>query len=727
MNGAVTPAIIAAGGGSVMLASIYLHERRRDEAMRASRVRLAVRFPAGLEPLRAFAVLDAFSGLPLDTEVVAEASASEDGITHGLWVPATVCNSVEATLRGVIPSIRLAETPTPDSARATLSLRVFISTPAVLHSEGAVESSRALLAGLTTLGAGEQVAIRWALRVGGPRRLPTREPQTQTEKEIDKAWRRKTSVPGMRASGLVLVRAASVTRARILAGHVENVIRARRGLVGQLRITTERGNRSLVSMPRTTHSSGWLSSAETLGLLGWPIGPDVPAGLEAGGRELLVPRHVPREGRQLFVGRDASGNERPVTLDAKGGALHHLAIVGGTGTGKSTLLAGAVLSDLCRGFGGVVIDPKGPDLVNSILERVPSEHAERVVVLDPADTRPIPGLAVLAGGDPDLRADVLTGALKAIFADVWGVRSDFYARLALRTLAEVPGATFADIGALFSDPAYRRAAVARLRDHYLLTAWQNYEALSPGAQAEHVQAPVNRVMALLTRPRVRAVLASPNPRLDISRLLAERRWLLVSQSPGQLGEAAAHLIGAVVMHATWAAIEGRAALPPQQRTPVYVYADELGTLTGGVPFGFELLAERARGLGAGLTVALQTLSRIPEPTRSALLGNVGSFVSFRATAEEAPRIASQLPGLSAEDIMALRAFEVAARVGTGAGSAIVTVTGRTVPLPPPTGQAEAIREMSALRYGTPPDQPDTSVQPSQVDDQPSLGRGGRAS
>jgi len=50
--------------------------------------------------------------------------------------------------------------------------------------------------------------------------------------------------------------------------------------------------------------------------------------------------------------------------------------------------------------------------------------------------------------------------------------------------------------------------------------------------------------------------------------------------------------------------------------------------------------------------------------------------------------------------MALGRFEVAARVGTGSGSAVSVMTGRTEPLPPVTGQAEAIRDRSAERYGT---------------------------
>lgn len=474
------------------------------------------------------------------------------------------------------------------------------------------------------------------------------QPDART-KEIDTAWRRKTAMRGFSVSGLVLIRAAK-RRASELGSHFENLLRARRGLGGAVRVTSERGARRLNSMPRTARSSGWLSSGELLPLLGLPLGPEAAPNVEVGSRQLQVTRGVPREGRRLFIGRDSAG-ERPVALDSTA-ARHHVAVCGPSGVGKSVLLTRNVLDDISHGYAGAVIDPKA-DLIDTILDRVPAEHADRIVVLDPGDARPIPGVALLAGGDPDSRADVLTGTLKSIFAGAWGVRSDFYGRLAIRTLSEVPGASLADMGRLFYEEPFRRAAIARLRDPFLISPWQSYESLSAAAQAEHVQAPMARVMTLLSRPRVRAVLASPEPKLDIARLFRERKWLLVSLAPGAISEAGATLIGASLMYSIWSAIEARVTLEPAKRHPIFLYVDELATVTNGLPFGFELLAERARGLGAGLTVALQTLGRIPEPTRSALLGNVATFIAFRSTAAEASRVARQLPGLSEQDVAAI--------------------------------------------------------------------------
>jgi hypothetical protein len=623
--------------------------------------------------------------------------AREGRIEHFLWVPSVARSSVESILTGVIPSLRVTEaSPTPAES-ATLALRLFVPTPSVLSTDNAEAAARSLLSGMAILRGDESVAVKLALRPGSARARREPDAPTPREREIARAWQRKTTVPGFGVSGLVLIRAATMSRARELAAHIENVLRARRGIAGGFRITYGRSHRSLASMPKTTRTSGWLSGAELLPLLGWPLGPDMTPSVAVGSRELLVAGGIPRAGRRLFTGRDVHG-ERPVALDATA-ARHHMAVCGPSGVGKSVLLARCILDDIEGGYGGVVIDPKA-DLIDTILDRVPVEHAERIVVLDPGDDRPLPGVALLAGGDPDSRADVLTGTLKSIFAGAWGVRSDFYGRLAIRTLSEVPGASLADMGRLFFEEPFRRAAIARLRDPFLISSWQSYESLSSAAQAEHVQAPMARVMTLLSRPRVRAVLASPEPKLDIARIFRERKWLLVSLAPGVISEAGATLVGAALMYSIWSAVEARVALSPERRHPIFLYVDELATVTNGLPFGFELLAERARGLGAGLTVALQTLGRIPEPTRSAVLGNVATFIAFRAGAMEASAVARQLPGLTEADVAALGRFEVAARVGTGSGGAVSVVTGRTEPLPPVTGQAEAIRERSAAQYGT---------------------------
>jgi hypothetical protein len=468
MNGDLIPAVAAATGGSALISGIWAYERRRDEKMRASRVRLALRFPASLDPMTAAAVVSNLSGLASEVELLFEVAADEGGIKHFLWVPAAVRASVVSTFAGAMPGLRAASVPVM-KGRATLALRVFIPTPSVLVTDNPEAAARTLLSGLGALAPSEQVVIRWALRPSPAPELRESDPSDRKVRAIQQAWRHKAQLAGgLQVSGLVLVRAERISRARELGEHVASAIRSRRGSVGGPRLTYERGNRSLASAPRTTRSSGWLNATEALPLLAWPLGDELIAGVEVGAsREILVPRHVAHEGRRLFVGRDASG-ERPVALSPEA-ARHHVAVVGPSGVGKSVLLARSILDDIEHGFAGAVIDPKA-DLTRTVLARIKPEHADQIVVLDPAAPL-VPAVAVLAGGDPDMRAEALTGAIRSAFpAEAWGVRTDYYLRLAIRTLAEVPGATLADIGPLFFNEPFRRSAITRLRDPFLVSA-----------------------------------------------------------------------------------------------------------------------------------------------------------------------------------------------------------------------------------------------------------------
>jgi hypothetical protein len=693
--------LIAIGAsGAALLGGIQLHERRVEEAMRRSRKRWRIEFPASVDAAYVTAALMALAGGDSRQEFIFSVEAGAGGIEHFAYVPAAVHHSFASTLTGALPGIRLTEAPDP-TGRARIAAKVHVTTPAVF-SEGQPEAIvRTLLAGSAELARGERAVLRVAARPATPPHWHQKEPADRAAREAQRRWQQKISAgPGFDVAVLVLVTAPSIARAREICDHLTNVLRSRRGPVGAIRVTSERGNRSLASLPRTTRSPGWLTAQELIGsALGWPLGDAPIPGVSRAARTLLAPPAVPRKGVRLFVGRDRQG-ERQVAISPQL-LRQHLIVLGGTGSGKSTLSATAILSLIEQGYGLAVIDPKA-DTFDAVLRRVPVEQAHRVAVIDPGDPHhPLPGLRLMTPADsPDLQADALTGAIRSAFpAEMWGVRTSYYLGLAVRTLAAAPDGTLTDIVRLLLDEPYLRSTLARVRDPFLRSAWQEYLALSVQARAERVQAPMNRVMSLLMRPPLRATLNASDPKLDVGELFEQRGVLLVNLAPGVVGEAGAAMLGSVAMHAIWMAIERRVKLPAEQRAPVFIIVDELASLTHGTPFKFELLAERARGLGAGLIVNVQTLGRIPEPTRGALLGNVASFITFAST-EDVRQIARQLPGLSEEDIRALARYHVAARLGTADGTAILT--GRTEPLPEETGMAETIRAASAEHFASAP-------------------------
>ncbi len=57
-------------------------------------------------------------------------------------------------------------------------------------------------------------------------------------------------------------------------------------------------------------------------------------------------------------------------------------VLGPNGTGKSTLLAQMILSDIEAGRGVAVIEAKG-DLITDLLGLIPEQAADKVVLIDP--------------------------------------------------------------------------------------------------------------------------------------------------------------------------------------------------------------------------------------------------------------------------------------------------------------------------------------------------------
>jgi hypothetical protein len=695
MNGEL-PLIAVGGSGAAMLAGLHIYEHREAERMRRSRKRWRLQFPAGLEPLRAFAALDGLSGLPRAVELVAETVASDGRIEQFVWIPEAARSSVVATLTGVIGSLGVTEASEVPGELATLSLKVFVPTPFIASTDHVAEASRSLLSGLAGLGRDEEVAVRWALVPGGGRRWQPTADADVTGREVERAWRRKLSERLFAAAGLVLVHASSVPRARQLARHVESSLRSRHGLAGQLRFTASRGSRRMNAMPKVGRSSGTLTSNELIGgFLAWPMGSDPIPGLEVGGaRRLAVPRFVSRTGLPLLVGADHLGRDRPVALSRATARLHTI-LLGETGSGKTTTAQRMTLAAMAEGIGGIYLDPK--DGVDTLLDHVPAELANRVVVLDPARVDlPVVGLDLFGEGDPVLRSDVILSVLRGV-SEGWGSRIDRYLRIGLRSLSVLDSPVLLDWLRLYYDPAFRRFVQARITDPIVRSEWQTFEqGLSNSEQRSFIAPATARITDLLSRPAVRGALSQPGSRVSIERLLGAGKWLVVALSPGTLGEPASRLLGATVAYLTWAAIEKRAAVPESQRPQSLLVMDEIQTLSH-LGVGLETAFERFRSLHCGVVAATQAASRLSEPVRQALFANAGTLVVWKSGADEAARLSRELPPLSAGDLMSLGHHEVGARVHTGSRS--VVITGRTEPLGPPTGMAEHIRRQSAERYG----------------------------
>jgi hypothetical protein len=280
---------------------------------------------------------------------------------------------------------------------------------------------------------------------------------------------------------------------------------------------------------------------ELVALAHLPTDATVPGLARAGARTVAPPPEIPTRGKTL--GDAEADGRRPVAL-AIADARYHLHLMGKTGAGKSNLITNLVLGDLAAGRGAVVIDPKG-DLVCDLLDRLPEQVAQRLVLLDPDERHAPPALNVLDGPDPELAVDHLVGIFRNVFANVWGPRTDDTLRAACLTLLSVPQAqaTLADVPRLLMEPAFRQRFTAALHPRSPLGVfWTAYERASGHAQAVMVGPVLARLRAFLMRSFVADVVGSATSSFDMAAVL-DGGLLLARLPKGQLGAETSRLLG----------------------------------------------------------------------------------------------------------------------------------------------------------------------------------------
>ena len=389
--------------------------------------------------------------------------------------------------------------------------------------------------------------------------------------------------------------------------------------------------RKRLRRPDDAISSRWLvkgdllSVPELAALARLPADPALPGLARAGARAVPPPPAIPLPGPGVRpLGVSDTGAPRPVGL-AVPDARHHQRIVGPTGVGKTTLIAGQILADAGAGRGVVFIDPKG-DAVTDLLARLPEQSASKVVLFDPGDRAAPPCLNVLqgdgSGTDTDMIVDNVTGIFRRIFAGYWGPRTDDIFRAACLTLlgSVPPGSglvTLADIPPLLGDAKVRKRQTAGVRDQVLKDFWAWYEELSPASRGAAVGPLMNKLRAFLLRRFAKQAIAAGPSTFDMSQVLDHGGLCLARLPKGILGEETARLVGSFIVARTWQAASRRARLPETARPDAGLYIDECQNFLN-LPYPLEDMLAEARAYRLSVTMAHQNLAQLPPDLRQGI-------------------------------------------------------------------------------------------------------------
>jgi type IV secretory pathway TraG/TraD family ATPase VirD4 len=156
------------------------------------------------------------------------------------------------------------------------------------------------------------------------------------------------------------------------------------------------------------------------------------------------------------------------------------------------------------------------------------------------------------------------------------------------------------------------------------------------------------------------ILTQSKSSFDLRRTMDERKILLVNLAKGKIGEGPAALLGALLVSQLGSAGLSRADIPERTRRDFYLYLDEFQTFT---TMSIANMLAELRKYRVNLILANQYLSQVDRQVEDAIMGNVGTLVSFRVGPRDADFLAKEFsPQFKGLDLVNLPNFSIYLRL-----------------------------------------------------------------
>lgn len=378
----------------------------------------------------------------------------------------------------------------------------------------------------------------------------------------------------------------------------------------------------------------------------------------------------------------------------------HVYIIGQTGAGKSGTLELFALSDIFHKHGYAIIDPHGDFAVNN-MKFIPANRAKDVVYFNPADTAFPLGFNPLEVTNPSQKSNIsseVIGVLKRMFGESWGPRLEYILRYTILALLDRPETTMLDITRMLTDKKFRKDTLTYCTDTVVLQFWNiEFASWTDKFQAEAIAPVLNKVGAFTANPVIRNIIGQPKSTFNIRKMMDEGQILIVNLSKGLIGEDNAGILGSFLVTKIQLAAMSRSDIPDiKDRRPFYLYVDEFQNFATD---SFATILSEARKYGLNLTVANQYISQMNDTVRDAVFGNVGTMITFRVSADDAPILVKQFePQFEANDLLQMhnRNFVINMVIS---GEKTPAFSARTLQLPPPqVDNSQHIIENTRLHF-----------------------------
>ncbi|MFH1671214.1 MAG: type IV secretory system conjugative DNA transfer family protein, partial [Candidatus Portnoybacteria bacterium] len=211
---------------------------------------------------------------------------------------------------------------------------------------------------------------------------------------------------------------------------------------------------------------------------------------------------------------------------------------------------------------------------------------------------------------------------------------------------------------------------------------------------------VNKLGQFLSNPLLRNIFGQKENKIDLEKIMNERKILLISLSKGKLGEENSSFFGSMFITKLYQAGTARASIKEEERKDFYLYVDEFHNL---ITTTFENLFAESRKYGLAITVAHQYTAQLLPQVMATVLGNIGTIVVFRVGGDDADKLAKEMtPIFGAEDMINLGVQEFYIKMAID-GETFDPFSAETLKILPATHDSyrEEIIQESRKKYALP--------------------------
>ncbi|MCK5320517.1 type IV secretion system DNA-binding domain-containing protein [Candidatus Parcubacteria bacterium] len=542
---------------------------------------------------------------------------------------------------------------------------------------------------------------------------------TAMEEEMLKGIEEKNSKAGLDVNLRVIVSARNAGQARLYLDNLSsaysqyNYYEYGNSFGSKIKIRKQQKLINDYIYRRFNESISFLLNTEELAsLYHFPLkNSETPNILWLSARHASAPMNIPREG--LLLGRNIYRGEVADIRIKRADRRRHTYVMGKSGTGKSKLIAAMAIQDILNGEGVCLLDPHG-DLVTDVLNRIPPERAEDVILFAPADIERPLALNLLEYDPryPEQKTFVINEMIK-IFDKLYDLKAtggpifEQYIRNAMLLIMSDPesGSTLMEIPKVLADADFRKMKLKKCADPTVVDFWKKEAEKAGGdaALANVVPYVTSKLTQFISNDTMRPIIGQQKSSFNIRDIMDKQKILLVDLSKGQVGEMNAYLLGMILVGKILMSALSRTDISEEARKDFYLYIDEFQNFT--TDSICSILSE-ARKYNLSLIIANQYLGQLVKnqdtSIKDAVFGNVGTMMVFKIGSEDAEFLSKEFsPVFNQFDLINIEKYTAYVKllIDNTAGRPFSMSTLWPLPGIEREGMAGKIKTLSRLKFG----------------------------